>query len=164
MAFLIGMSEGVRGQKFDLQSERTTIGRAATNDIVINDAAASSLHCYIARRGDRYILHDMNSTNGTCLNFDRIQEADLEPKQVIQIGSTEFIFDDDSHSQKTRTATMTKVIADVAPPDLKPKSFSSVSPFGARRRDNKNAWLIGITITAIIALGFIVLFVVKLFK
>ena len=106
MAFLIGMSEGLRGQKFEIKTDRTTIGRAPTNDIVINDVAASAQHCYISRRGDRYVLHDMNSTNGTCLNFDRISEAELHPKQVIQIGSSELMFDDDAPTKTPLTAAM----------------------------------------------------------
>lgn len=167
MAFLIGMSEGLRGQKFEIKTDRTTIGRAPTNDIVINDVAASAQHCYISRRGDRYVLHDMNSTNGTCLNFDRISEAELHPKQVIQIGSSELMFDDDAPTKTPLTAAMpanADVVADVAPPNIKPKSFSSVSPFGARRRDNKNAWMAVIVIVGILALAAVAYFVIQMLK
>ncbi len=161
------MSEGLRGQKFEIKTDRTTIGRSPANDIVVNDGAASAQHCYISRRGDRYVLHDMNSTNGTCLNFDRIKEAELQPKQVIQIGSSELMFDDDAPPQTPLTATTlanADVVADVAPPDLKPKSFSSVSPFGARRRDNKNIWMAIIAIVGILALAGVAYFVTQILK
>jgi pSer/pThr/pTyr-binding forkhead associated (FHA) protein len=167
VAFLIGMSEGLRGQKFEIKTDRTTIGRALTNDIVINDAAASAQHCYISRRGDRYVLHDMNSTNGTCLNFERINEAELHPKQVIQIGSSELMFDGDATYKTPLTAAIpanANVVADVAPPNVNPKSFSSVSPFGARRRDNKNAWMAVIVIVGILALVAMVYFVTQMLK
>lgn len=167
MAFLIGMSEGLRGQKFDIKSDRTNIGRGPTNDIVINDGAASAQHCYISRRGGRYLLHDMNSTNGTCLNFDRVKEAELQPKQVIQIGSSEFMFDDDALPKTPLAATTlatANVVDDVAPPDVKPKSFSSVSPFGARQRDNKNIWTAVIVIVGVLALAGVIFFVTRILQ
>ncbi len=161
------MSEGLRGQKFEIKADRTSIGRSPSNDIVINDGAASAQHCYISRRGDRYVLHDMNSTNGTCLNFDRIKEAELQPKQVIQIGSSELMFDDDAPPKTPLTATTlanADVVADVAPPDVKPKSFSSVSPFGARHRDNKSVWMAVIAIVGILALAGVIYFVAQVLK
>ncbi|MFN2351974.1 MAG: FHA domain-containing protein [Kiritimatiellia bacterium] len=167
MAFLIGMSESVRGQRYELKNDRTTIGRSSGNDIVISDGAASAQHCYISRRGGRFVLHDMNSTNGTCLNFERVTEAELKHKQVIQIGSSEFMFNDDNPvngKSETNYSINTKVVEDVAPPVINPKSFSSVSPFGARPRENKGVWMAVIALVAILALAGLVFFITQLLK
>lgn len=158
------MSGDVKGTRFDIVQDRVVLGRQATCDIVINDAAVSSQHCYIARRGDRYVLHDLNSTNGTQLNFQRIAEAELAPKQLIQLGATELLFDaSPSEPAAASPSSNTQVVVDEAPPTVTaPKSFSSVSPFGARRRDHRGLWLTVFIAIGILALAGLVVFLRKL--
>lgn len=166
MAFLIGMSGSVKGQKFDLNKDRTTIGRAANNDIIIQDEAVSSQHCYISRRADRFVLHDLNSTNGTTLNLQPVlTEAPLQCKQVIQVGASELMFESETEKNVTSSVMpVTEVIVENAPSVSVPKSFSSVSPFGARYKSRKGLWLSLVLIFGIIALVGIVYFFVVLMK
>ncbi len=164
MAFLIGMSGAIKGKKFDLNRDRTTIGRAVNNDIIIPDESVSSQHCYISRRADRFVLHDLNSTNGTTLNLQPVKtEAPLQSKQVLQIGSAELLFESESESDVTVSMSpMTDVLVDNAPSVTVPKSFSSVSPFGARNKSRKGLWLTLVLVFGIIALVGIVYFFVVL--
>ena len=143
MAFLIGMSGSVKGQKYDINKDRITLGRAANNDIVIQDEAVSSQHCDISRRGDRFILHDLNSTNGTLLNMQPVlAEAVLQNRQVVQIGGSELMFEGDSAGNITSSIKpMTEVVVEKSPSVIVPKSFSSVSPFGARYKSRRGLWL-----------------------
>lgn len=158
MALLIGMSGPVKGQTFALNKDRTILGRNASNDIVVADEAVSSQHCYIARRGDRYVLRDLNSTNGTMLNLKRVDdEIELAPKQTIQVGSCEFLFDDqaDNITSTSVVAPVTQVIVDQARPVINPTFFASVSPFGSRRKSNRLLWrllLAGIGLAALVSL------------
>ena len=85
MALLIGMSGPVKGQTFALNKDRTILGRNASNDIVVADEAVSSQHCYIARRGDRYVLRDLNSTNGTIVVFPDGRSVHLVQGQSIDL-------------------------------------------------------------------------------
>jgi pSer/pThr/pTyr-binding forkhead associated (FHA) protein len=166
MAFLIGMSGTVKGQKFNLDKDRITIGRAANNDIVVQDEAASSQHCYISRRGDRYLLHDLNSTNGTMLNMQPITgEAELQSKTVIQVGSSEIMFDDGT-PQGTAAAVQsaTEVVVEKSPAVQVPNTFTSISPFGARYKSNKGLWLTVVIVFALIALAGLALFCYLLIK
>jgi len=167
MAFLIGMSDSIKGQKFEIKRDRTTLGRGHINDIVLNDGSVSSQHCYISNRGNRYILHDLNSTNGTRVNFDQITEAELQPKHVLQIGSLELMFDGESSefSELTKTTTIANpdVIVVNAPSSSTPKSFSSISPFGSRREEHKALWLTVIAVLALLAVIGIGFFVYRLF-
>ncbi len=163
MTVLIGMSGELKGQKFSISKDRTVLGRHPNCDIIVNDGAVSSQHCYIARRGNRYILHDLNSTNGTQLNFERVTEAELHPKQVIQIGSTELMFDaPDSKILAATSAAKTQVVVDEAPAMLTPKSFSSISPFGARSGDSRNIWPTIFIIIGLLALVGVVFFLYSL--
>lgn len=163
MAFLIGMSDSIKGRKFEIESGRTTIGRNSNNHIVLDDGTVSSQHCYISHRGGRYILHDLNSTNGTKLNYELVGEAELKGKQIVQVGSIELMFDDDSaNTSLATTALDSKAVVDDTAAVNKPQTFSSVSPFGSSRRNDKSIWLLAIFATGLLALIGFVLFVHKL--
>jgi hypothetical protein len=47
---------------------RTSLGRAPTNSIVLDDDFASSEHCVVALRGGQWWLEDRSSRNGTTIN------------------------------------------------------------------------------------------------
>lgn len=52
----------------------TSIGRWEDNEIVIDDRWISRYHARIRREGDRYLLEDLDSKNGTLVNGQRIVE------------------------------------------------------------------------------------------
>jgi len=166
VAYLMGMSGSVKGQKFEIRKDRMSIGRNQINDLVLTDEAVSSQHCYVARRGENYILHDLNSTNGTLLNAERItDEVELKPKYVIQIGSCEFIFNDDSdEGAGASTASVTQVVVDVGRPVINPTFFESVSPLGTRRKSNRNLWLVVFVVIGLAALASLLVFLVQIVK
>jgi len=166
VAYLMGMSGSVKGQKFEIRKDRMTIGRNQINDLVLTDEAISSQHCYVARRGESYVLHDLNSTNGTLLNFERLtDEAELKPKHMIQLGSCEFMFNDDSEeSTGSSTASVTQVVVDVGRPVINPTFFESVSPYGTRRKSNRNLWLVVFVVIGLAALASFLVFLIQIVK
>ena len=70
-----------------------SIGRNPTNDYRIPDATVSSFHCELVVSEDGITLRDLESTNGTFLEGDRVREAKIQPGQVIQLGSAEVRID-----------------------------------------------------------------------
>jgi FHA domain len=79
-----------KGERFDLFGG-VSIGRSPQADIRIEDRFASQIHSRIYARGGNYYVEDMNSTNGTFLNSERLDgAARVEPMDQIQIGDTEF--------------------------------------------------------------------------
>jgi pSer/pThr/pTyr-binding forkhead associated (FHA) protein len=60
------------GRIFELTSDEVTIGRDITNDIVINDAEVSRKHARLTLEGERYKIEDLNSTNGTYIDGQRL--------------------------------------------------------------------------------------------
>src|SRR5512136_2898271 len=81
---------------FPLGSRRVTIGRAATNDIVLSDQYSSGVHAVIAPTEKGFCLIDQGSKNGTFVNGRRVAgEIDLTRGDEILIGSTRFYFDRD---------------------------------------------------------------------
>lgn len=64
-------------QRFALEGERSLIGRAKDCDVQIAERRLSRRHCEIIRDGDRFVLQDLGSQNGTYVNRKRIQGSHL---------------------------------------------------------------------------------------
>jgi hypothetical protein len=62
----------IPGQIFELNKTEIDIGRDISNDFVINDAEVSRRHAKITLEGDRYKIEDLNSTNGTYIDGQRL--------------------------------------------------------------------------------------------
>ncbi len=72
-----------------LKAGKTTIGRKAGNDIVILDEAASRFHAelFLDAANDKLTLADLDSTNGTFVNQERISETvELDANDQVRIG------------------------------------------------------------------------------
>jgi len=69
----------------------TTIGRASSNTIVLDNGYVSTEHALLTRRGDQWWLEDMGSRNGTLLNGVELGETTvISVGDVIAIGQTQF--------------------------------------------------------------------------
>ena len=55
-----------------LHKDQVLVGSDLTNDLVISDGTVSRHHASITRREGRYELADLNSTNGTFVNGQRL--------------------------------------------------------------------------------------------
>ncbi|MET0552789.1 MAG: FHA domain-containing protein [Vicinamibacteria bacterium] len=81
------------GRVYDLRRDgSTSLGRARANDIVIDDVACSNEHCRVRPEEGRFVLHDLQSTNGTFVNERRVSSQTLEAGDVVQVGETHLTF------------------------------------------------------------------------
>jgi len=62
------------------------IGRAPSNQVVVDASTVSSRHCEIRRNGDAYEVRDLGSTNGTFLNGERVEQGPLGMDDEIRLG------------------------------------------------------------------------------
>ena len=74
-----------------LKHPLTIIGREKA-DVIIDDTEVSASHCQIQDIEGTYFIFDMNSTNGTYLNDNKVVKAPLTPQDVIRIGKTKLRF------------------------------------------------------------------------
>jgi hypothetical protein len=73
------------GQIFHIQKVKTVLGRA-DSDIVLDDPECSRQHATLEILGSRVVVTDLNSTNGTFVQGERIQNAELENHNEFRIG------------------------------------------------------------------------------
>jgi pSer/pThr/pTyr-binding forkhead associated (FHA) protein len=89
MPRLVLLSEGLTGRTYDLKAEKTTVGRVEDNTFQIPDGSVSSHHCEILLRGSEVVIKDLDSTNGSFINGERITETVLKPGQILRLGMVE---------------------------------------------------------------------------
>lgn len=86
MARLMIFDEFMRG--VDLPGHAIIIGRSKRVDLPIRDRILSRKHCSIVPMDSGFSIVDLKSQNGTFVNGGRIDKADLEYDDVIEIGET----------------------------------------------------------------------------
>ena len=68
-----------------------TLGRKENNTVVLNDRFVSSYHAKIYLKNREYYLEDLQSTNGTYVNENKIEgNIRLNVNDIIRFGSTAF--------------------------------------------------------------------------
>ncbi len=116
MAILIQYKNNVPGVKIALDNDPFRIGRSEENDLCVDDELSSREHAVIekvkAESGDSvsYVLRDLDSTNGTFVNHDKISQHLLVEDDMIRIGQTFFKFTEQGGADLTETRVMKKSI------------------------------------------------------
>jgi pSer/pThr/pTyr-binding forkhead associated (FHA) protein len=91
-ALVVRSGGGRTGEQFPLERTQTTIGRTPDCDIFLDDVTVSRRHAIVARGATGFTIEDLGSLNGTFLNRHRIEKADLETGDEVQIGKYRLIF------------------------------------------------------------------------
>ncbi len=89
MAKLVIQNQGMTGRAHELNVDRTTIGRVDDNTLQIADPSVSSHHCEVQLHGADILIRDLNSTNGSFINGEKITEKVLKPGQTLRLGQVE---------------------------------------------------------------------------
>lgn len=104
-----------------LRDEMMTIGRMKGNTIALDDASVSVSHAKITRKGADFFLKDLNSTNGTMLNGQSINEARLKDGDQLKFGEVIALY----HSQPDFVSSTPGQTPAVVPP---PPATAPVAP------------------------------------
>lgn len=94
-ALLLWMEGEEIKERWPLAKPVITIGRWADNDVVVDDRWVSRYHAHIRRDGERYLVEDLDSKNGTLVNGQRITGpvalADGDEVQVTPLVKLTFV-------------------------------------------------------------------------
>jgi pSer/pThr/pTyr-binding forkhead associated (FHA) protein len=95
LQFFDGTSDAIK-----LRTDATIFGRSK-GDFIIRDKEISSTHCQIQSVNGVFHVFDMNSTNGTWVNQERIVRKKLEDGDTITIGQTtmKFVMEEETATQ-----------------------------------------------------------------
>jgi CRP-like cAMP-binding protein/Fe-S-cluster-containing hydrogenase component 2 len=81
------------GSFLQLRFPTTTFGRSADNDYrFADDNLMSRAQAVILCEGGRFVLRDLNSTNGTLVNGNAVSEIDIHPGDIIEMGEMQMEF------------------------------------------------------------------------
>lgn len=86
MAKLLVIEGKNKGESFELNAEKTFIGRDVSNEIRINDVSVSRRHCVIEKRDNVFLVNDLASLNGTTVNNLKAENFVLRHGDKIQVG------------------------------------------------------------------------------
>src|SRR5688572_867505 len=85
--YVLEVLDGDRaGDVLPVADRTIRIGRKPGNDMVLADEKTSGVHAEVVLEGDRHVLRDLGSTNGTFLDGKRVSEIVLTPGDVVTIG------------------------------------------------------------------------------
>jgi pSer/pThr/pTyr-binding forkhead associated (FHA) protein len=110
MAKLVLLSTGMTGRTHELKADKTTIGRVEDNMFQIAEPSVSSHHCEVLLRGNDVIVRDLNSTNGTYINGDKVSEGPLKPGQILRLGQIEMRLETDAPPPAPKKLDQTMVM------------------------------------------------------
>jgi hypothetical protein len=92
MPFIIIKGGPEKGKVYEIGDQPLTLGRDKNQTIQILDQGVSRAHAEIFKLGELFIIRDANSTNGTFVNGEKIQEEVLKACDEILIGNTVMLF------------------------------------------------------------------------
>jgi pSer/pThr/pTyr-binding forkhead associated (FHA) protein len=72
--------------------QETTIGRSPDCGIFLDDVTVSRKHAVLVNRDGAFFIEDQGSLNGTFVNRKRVESAELEDGDELQIGKYRLTF------------------------------------------------------------------------
>jgi hypothetical protein len=161
MPRLVAQSPEFSGKTFNLSGAEITVGRLEDNKIRIEHASISGHHAMFKLDALDYVIKDLDSTNGTRINGERITEQKLRRNDILRLGNIELLYDSEhappgepmpSPSERVNLAECSS--------QGRPPNFVNASPIVKRVRGAVDkTWTLILTILAILAVAGIAYFV-----
>ena len=93
------VKQGGSSREVPLSKDTISIGRTPENDIELKDSLISRKHTSIVKKGDRYVVYDLGSSNGTFVNRERIEMKPLDNGDIIRVGDSEIHYVEESNTR-----------------------------------------------------------------
>jgi pSer/pThr/pTyr-binding forkhead associated (FHA) protein len=170
MAKLVILNQGMTGRGHELNVDRTTIGRVEDNTFQIADPSVSSHHCEVHLRGEEILIRDLNSTNGSFINGEKIAEKILKPGETLRLGQVELKLEAEgapasapaaasAPAKKPVDATMV-IPRGVSLSELesggRPTGFDSSTIFSKKKKKIGKYFWIGAGVVTVVILGLLI--------
>ncbi len=92
MAHLLFTKGDREGQAVALEGKPLILGRNEGCDLIVHDTLVSSQHARLENRNGRWVLTDLDSSNGTYVNGVLIRSVPLKEDDVVSIGNEDLVY------------------------------------------------------------------------
>ena len=161
MPRLVAQSPDFEGKSFDLSGPEITVGRVADNKVQVEHASVSGHHAVLKIDGLDYVIKDLDSTNGTRINGEKITEQKLRRNDVVRLGNIELLYDSEHQPPGQPMPSLSeRVNLNECASQGRPASFVNASPIAKVPRGQSNkTWIAILSALTALALGTIGYFV-----
>lgn len=117
LANFLVRSGALKGSRLVVKTPIANIGRADYNDLVIPDESVSTSHAKLQRREGVWVLVDLDSTNGTFVDGERIKtDTPIAPGTMVRFGDIQLVFEPTDDAMGVAKGGGTKVIESLKVP------------------------------------------------
>ena len=165
MPRLVAQSAEFSGKTFELDGKEITVGRVADNKIQVEHASVSGHHAIFMLDGLDYAVKDLDSTNGTRINGERVTQQKLRRNDILRLGNIELLYDSE-HQPPGRPMPNPSPRVNLAECAThgRPSDFTNASPIVKQARGALDkTWKLILTIVGILAVAGVAYFVWVLF-
>jgi pSer/pThr/pTyr-binding forkhead associated (FHA) protein len=121
----------MKGQRLPIRTPVVNIGRADYNDLVIPDESISTAHAKLQRREGVWVVVDLDSTNGTFVDGERVMgEMPVPPGATLRFGDVSLLFEPTDDSVAVQKGGGTRLL-EVMKPGAAPKPPEPPKPAAA---------------------------------
>lgn len=136
---LITFGKGGVRKDFPIKKLSTVIGRKVDADLRIPLADVSRAHCELTLIDDELTVRDLDSSNGTFVNGEKVEEATLHAGDKLKLGPVVFIVQVDGQPRDVSPAMIMPKPAQPAPaPKPKPAVASPAAATTLRKSDHED--------------------------
>ena len=135
LATFLVRAGALAGQRLTVRTPIVNVGRADYNDVVVPDPSVSTSHAKLQRREGVWVLVDLDSTNGTFVDGERVKgEAPLAPGAMVRLGDVQLVFEPTDDAVAVVKGGGTQVlrtphsVAPPPPPSAPPKQPAASAP------------------------------------
>lgn len=92
VGWLVGAGGATRGRMHRLEREKVTVGADRGCEVVIEEPSVTDRHASVRFQDGSFFVTDLDSTNGTFVNGERIQREEISDGDRVRFGGSEWIF------------------------------------------------------------------------
>jgi hypothetical protein len=108
---VIHRKDGTELERRVFRDGRARVGRELSNDLVIDDGEFSREQFKVEWTGDRFMLEDQESANGTLVNGRKVDRQRIRFGDRIEVGSSLFLFEAEPEERPESTDLTTIMLA-----------------------------------------------------
>jgi hypothetical protein len=161
MPRLVAQSPEFEGKTFDLTGPEITVGRVADNRIQIEHASVSGHHAVFKLDQLDYTIKDLDSTNGTRINGERVTQQKLRRNDILRLGNIELLYDSEhAPPGQPMPQPSERVNLNECASHGRPAHFANASPVGKPPKGRLDAkWKYILTAAVVVAIAGVAYFV-----